>query len=138
MLARGRGAASASLVAAADAANDEEAVPDAWGADAELGLDEDGLEGEEINKEAGEAGDDGGWDVGDEELELPELDVPIAAAVGNEGYFVPPTRGSSPPAQWTSVSRLVADHVAGGSYESAARLLQDQVIYCVKNNCKAI
>lgn len=48
MMARGRGAASSAL-AAADAV-EEDAAPDAWGADAELGLDEDGLEGDELEK----------------------------------------------------------------------------------------
>ena len=38
----------------------------------------------------------GGWDVGDDDLELPaDLDVGPAATGGGEGYFVPPTKGTS-------------------------------------------
>lgn len=35
--------------------------------------------------------------------------------------------GVPPPINWTKNSHLVADHVAAGSFESAARLLHDQV-----------
>lgn len=38
-------------------------------------------------------------------------------------YFL----GVPPPINWTKNSHLVADHVAAGSYESAARLLHDQL-----------
>ena len=38
----------------------------------------------------------GGWDVDDDDLELPpDLDVPSTGADGEEGYFNPPTRGTS-------------------------------------------
>ena len=43
---------------------------------------------------AGDDGEGGGWDV-DDDLELPpDLDV-AAPSAGEEGYFVPPTRGKS-------------------------------------------
>jgi len=42
-------------------------------------------------------------------------------------YFVAPTRGVSLPQQWTNNSILVVDHVLAGSFESAARLLHDQI-----------
>ncbi|CAG0880019.1 unnamed protein product, partial [Cyprideis torosa] len=48
-------------------------------------------------------------------------------AEGEEGYFVPPPRGVPPTQSWTQASALVADHVMAGSFESAARLLNDQL-----------
>ena len=49
--------------------------------------------------EEGEAGEKdeegGGWDV-DDDLELPpDLDVPSTPTSGGEGYFVPPSKGTS-------------------------------------------
>ena len=103
----------------------EDSVPEGWGADAELGLDEDGAEGDEIEKvEASEEGT--GWDVGDEGLDLPELETPVAAA-GGEGYFVTPTKGVPQTQIWTNNSRLPVDHILAGSFETAFRLLHDQV-----------
>ncbi|KAK6623727.1 hypothetical protein RUM43_009580 [Polyplax serrata] len=108
---------------AADAT--EDATPDGWGADAELGLDEEGGEGDEPEKiEGGEEG--GGWDVGDEGLDLPELEIPAMSAAG-EGYFVPPSKGVPQTQNWTNNSRLVVDHILAGSFESAFRLLHEQV-----------
>lgn len=103
----------------------EDTTPEGWGADAELGLDEEGMEGEEMEKaELGEEG--GGWDVGDEGLDLPELETPAVAAAG-DSYFVTPTKGIPQTQLWTNNSRLVVDHVLAGSFESAFRLLHDQV-----------
>lgn len=45
------------------------------------------------------------------------------SAIHLEFYF----SGIPPPINWTKISHLVADHVAAGSFESAARLLHDQV-----------
>ena len=50
-----------------------------------------GEEGEE-----GEGGEGGGWDV-DDELDIPEDIGDVGPAVsGEEGYFVPPTKGTQP------------------------------------------
>ena len=39
---------------------------------------------------------EGGWDVGDDDLELPaDLDVGPSSGSGGEGDFVPPTKGTS-------------------------------------------
>ncbi|RCN35209.1 coatomer alpha subunit [Ancylostoma caninum] len=67
--------------------------------------------------------DDGeeGWDVEDD-LAIP--DVPTSA--GTEDVVVP-NRGQPPTSHWPANSRLVADHVAAGSFESALRLLHDQL-----------
>lgn len=110
-----------------------------WGADTELVLDEEG--GDDSGDEethagaagksaASEAGGGGtGWDVGDDDLDLPpdsELG-PTTTASGEEGYFVPPTKGVAQMLVWTSNSQLAVDHFAAGSFESAFRLLHDQV-----------
>ncbi|XP_012517332.1 PREDICTED: coatomer subunit alpha isoform X1 [Propithecus coquereli] len=70
----------------------------------------------------------GGWDV-EEDLELPpELDIPSGAAGGAEdGFFVPPTKGTSPTQIWCNNSQLPVDHILAGSFETAMRLLHDQV-----------
>lgn len=55
---------------------------------------EDGFGGDDV--EIGEKDEEGGgWDV-DDDLELPpDLDVPSTPTAGGEGYFVPPTKGTS-------------------------------------------
>nr|KAF6396473.1 COPI coat complex subunit alpha [Rousettus aegyptiacus] len=103
-----------------------------WGEDAELQLDEDGFMeateglGDDALGKGQEEG--GGWDV-EEDLELPpELDIPPGAAGGAEdGFFVPPTKGTSPTQIWCNNSQLPVDHILAGSFETAMRLLHDQV-----------
>lgn len=60
---------------------------------------EGGFGGEGLDDEAlvGASSEGGGWDVGDDDLELPpDLDVgPATAGGGEEGFFVPPTKGTS-------------------------------------------
>uniref|UniRef100_A0A8C7Z830 Coatomer subunit alpha n=1 Tax=Oryzias sinensis TaxID=183150 RepID=A0A8C7Z830_9TELE len=107
----------------------EAAGGEGWGDDAELNMDEDGFmdapEGldEGMVKEEG-----GGWDI-DEEVELPpELDLPSGAGGGVEdGFFVPPTKGMAPTQMWCNNSQLPVDHILAGSFETAMRLLHDQV-----------
>ncbi|CAF3824980.1 unnamed protein product, partial [Rotaria magnacalcarata] len=72
-----------------------------------------------------------GW--GDTDIELP-ADLESAGAIGGagdeedaSGYFVAPTKGQSVPQAWTQNSKLTIDHVLSGSFESAMRLLHDQV-----------
>ncbi|XP_058556945.1 coatomer subunit alpha [Neofelis nebulosa] len=103
-----------------------------WGEDAELQLDEDGFVeatdglGDDALGRGQEEG--GGWDV-EEDLELPpELDVPPGTAGGaDDGFFVPPTKGTSPTQIWCNNSQLPVDHILAGSFETAMRLLHDQV-----------
>ncbi|XP_032477387.1 coatomer subunit alpha isoform X3 [Phocoena sinus] len=103
-----------------------------WGEDAELQLDEDGFVeateglGDDALGKGQEEG--GGWDV-EEDLELPpELDIPPGVAGGAEdGFFVPPTKGTSPTQIWCNNSQLPVDHILAGSFETAMRLLHDQV-----------
>ncbi|KAL7978383.1 hypothetical protein Chor_014922 [Crotalus horridus] len=92
-----------------------------WGEDAELQLDEDGFVdagegfGEDGLAKAPEEG--GGWD-----------DVPAGpTGEAEEGFFVPPTKGTSPAQVWCNNSQLPVDHILAGSLETAMRLLHDQV-----------
>ncbi|CAG9862045.1 unnamed protein product [Phyllotreta striolata] len=95
-----------------------------WGDDDELELDPDEKKAEVAAAGGGDG--EGGWDVEDEGLEIPDLGP--AATVEAEGNFVHlPTQGPSALVTWTKNSQLVADHVAAGSFESAARLLHDQL-----------
>lgn len=124
------GAMAARTIASgsAVAAEDDGGVADGWGDDADLGLDDE-------EKPAGSAGiaesgdEEGGWEVGDEDLELPS-DLAPAAHGGDDdehGYFVAPTRGQPPLHGWPIHSQLVVDHASAGSYETAFRLLNDQI-----------
>ncbi|PZC80682.1 hypothetical protein B5X24_HaOG214083 [Helicoverpa armigera] len=92
-----RAGAATSGVAAVVADEPLEAAG-AWGDDEDV-LDENKIEGEEGEEIMEDACDDGGWDVGDEDLDLPEELVPVSADIdgGAEGteYFVAPTRGTS-------------------------------------------
>ncbi|XP_026719697.1 coatomer subunit alpha [Athene cunicularia] len=103
-----------------------------WGEDAELQLDEDGFvdAGEGFGEEGLGKGQEegGGWEV-EEDLDLPpELDVPAGpAGTAEDGFFVPPTKGTSPAQVWCNNSQLPVDHILAGSFETAMRLLHDQV-----------
>jgi coatomer subunit alpha len=70
-----------------------------------------------------------GWEVEDDDLELPEeLASKITATVVKDGnYFTAPTKGVPPQQVWVNNSQLAADHVRSGSFETAFRLLNDQV-----------
>ncbi len=62
----------------------------------------------------------------DGDLSLPvELEASKSAA--DDGFYVPPTHGQPPTYYWVSNSRLVVDHVLAGAFDSAERLLRDQV-----------
>lgn len=104
---------------------EEEGGADGWGDDAQLGF-EEAMPGEEDAEEVPPAGQEGdGWDVGDEDLDLPpDLE---ATPTAEEGYFVPPTKGVSQAQIWVNNSQLAADHFIAGSFESAFRLLKEQV-----------
>lgn len=108
--------------AAAFAAADDVDLDDGgegWGDDDDY-LEEDGEGG--VAGEGAEGEEGGGWD--DDDLALPDLPDEVAAE--GEG-FVAPARGQPPAAHWPNNSKLVADHVAAGSFDTAARMLHDQL-----------
>ncbi len=85
---------------AAGLAADEEGEEGGWGAEADLGLDEDGEPKDEFHdaEAGGEEGAEGdGWAAEDEDLDIPaDLEPTPTTAAGTEGgddgYFVAPTR----------------------------------------------
>ncbi|XP_053672678.1 coatomer subunit alpha [Anopheles nili] len=104
---------------------------DGWGVDDDL---QDGDRYEDAKEEnevkTGEAGEGAGWDVGDDDLELPEeliSKISSSNATGNKNFFSAPPKGHPLSHFWTLNSQLAADHVRAGSYDSACRLLNDQV-----------
>lgn len=62
----------------------------------------------------------------DADLEIPDVG-PIASQSTEAGYVHLPTNGPSPPSIWAKHSQLVADHIMAGSFETAFRLLHDQI-----------
>lgn len=118
---------AATGVMAAASALDSDGVEAGWGADAELGLDDE--EGEAgvapTTQEPPEEGS--GWDVDDDDLELPP-DTDVQATGDDAGsYYAPPSRGISQAQVWANNSQLVIDHVMAGSFETAFRLLREQI-----------
>ncbi|KAL1131457.1 hypothetical protein AAG570_011074 [Ranatra chinensis] len=102
-----------------------EEAGDGWGDDAQLGFEEQ-VPGDEENEEVATAAQEGdGWDVGDEDLDLPP-DLEVTPST-EEGYFVPPTKGVPQTQIWVNNSHLAADHIMAGSFETAFRLLGEQV-----------
>ncbi len=113
-----------------DEAMDISAAGGGWDDDDEGGFgDEDG---EKFQDAEGEDGDEdgAGWDV-DDDLELPpELEASVPAVSGGDGdesYFAAPTKGTNPCQMWANNSSLPMDHIVAGAFESACRLLHDQV-----------
>ncbi|KAI1722288.1 coatomer WD associated region domain-containing protein [Ditylenchus destructor] len=105
---------------------EEEPDADAWGVSGDIMLDEDGNpdidEGEIINAE--DEGEEG-WDVDD--VAIP-ADVENAGE-GEEGdeFYAVPQRAPPPSFYWPNNSNLAADHIAAGSFNTASRLLRDQL-----------
>eukprot|EP00731_Ephydatia_muelleri_P009629 Em0005g215a len=104
-----------------------EAEPEGWGEEAELNLEEEGAVAESKETDVIEGEEGGGWEV-EEALELPpDLEVESAAGDNQSGYFVPPTKGPSPAQNWVNNSPLPGDHVVAGSFDTAMRLLNEQL-----------
>lgn len=91
-----------------------------WGDDDEIDVDP-----EERRADVSGEGEVG-WDVEDADLEIPDLG-PAPAADASDTYVHLPTQGPSQPLTWTKNSQLAADHISAGSFESASRLLHDQL-----------
>ncbi|CAD7077616.1 unnamed protein product [Hermetia illucens] len=106
-----------------------EVSENAWGEDADLLMDNEDDDDEmkdALDTEGGE-NDGPGWDV--DELELPEelVSKMKATNISGDGYYVVPNRGVSPAQQWANFSPLVADHIKAGSFETAFKLLNEQI-----------
>ncbi|XP_066591304.1 coatomer subunit alpha [Prorops nasuta] len=117
MMSRGKSQVAAALALE----EDNNGVVDGWDNDEELGMDEDESGDVEILPDAEDAT---GWDVEDVDLP-PELDSNAPAPEAN--YYCPPAKGLSPTQHWVNNSQLIVDHILAGSFESAFRLLNDQI-----------
>eukprot|EP01047_Picozoa_sp_COSAG01_P027075 COSAG01_NODE_1772_length_9263_cov_93.070930_3_plen_1231_part_00 len=80
--------------------------------------------GDGVDDEDAEAGSDDGWDLGDGDIDMSAM---TPADSGDAGYYVPPSAGESSGEKWAKLSQLAAEHVAGGSFESAMLLLREQL-----------
>lgn len=108
-----------------------------WDEDINLDLDDDGevikpQRGDNDEFEEGvdaDAAGGKGWDVDDSELDIPADLIPADVATEDDtaGFFVAPTRGQPQSQLWCSNSKLPVDHILAGSFETAMRLLYDQV-----------
>merc|ERR1712223_1932861 len=98
-----------------------------WDDDDEAGFGDE--EGEKFEDAEADGDGEGGWDVDDEDLDLgPEIEAETpAASGGDESYFVAPTKGTNPRQIWANNSSCPVDHILAGTFESACRLLHDQV-----------
>lgn len=112
-------------VFAAKVGSDDEDDTEAWGVDGDIMVDEDGnLDLDEGELLGGGANGEEGWEVEDVAMPLGEEG---AADEEEENFYAVPQRGHPPPFYWPTNSSLVADHVIGGSFASAARLLNRQL-----------
>ncbi|XP_066146257.1 coatomer subunit alpha [Euwallacea fornicatus] len=112
---------SSKLVAEPIVADDMEEAQ-GWGDDDDELGDGEGKSTEPRVSESGEAG----WDVDDADLEIPDLG-PTPATDTSDSYIHLPAQGPSPRLAWTKNSQLAADHIVAGSFESASRLMHDQL-----------
>jgi len=104
----------------------------AWGEDADLVLDDEfGATGLGDEEGKGDEDDGPGWDVDDDDIDLADIDLPASSAMATsgegEGYYVAPTKAPSVAQSWSTNSQSPVDHVLAGSFESAMRLLSDQL-----------
>ncbi|XP_075243514.1 coatomer subunit alpha-like isoform X2 [Convolutriloba macropyga] len=106
---------------------DDEPVGGDWGVD-DLVLDEFA---DAVGDEEGKDSEGGGWEAEDDDLDLEGIDLPAGSELetggDGEGYYVAPTKSPSIAQSWTSSSQLAVDHILAGSFESAMRLMSDQL-----------
>lgn len=101
-------------------------TPDnAWGEDdVQLPDETQAVPGEEEAPEVPEVSEGDGWD----QLEIEGIEnIPATAAGGSESYFVPPQRGPSVTQYWTRNSKHPSLHVSAGSFETAMKLMNQQL-----------
>uniref|UniRef100_A0A2S2PGV4 Coatomer subunit alpha n=1 Tax=Schizaphis graminum TaxID=13262 RepID=A0A2S2PGV4_SCHGA len=102
-----------------------------WGAEADLGLEgrisptHSEAEEEAASAAAADGGGEDGWDVGDEEVELPP--EVLVSRQQDSDYFVAPQPAACPSLAWSANSQLAIDHVKSGDFENAFRLLNEQI-----------
>jgi coatomer protein complex subunit alpha (xenin) len=105
---------------------DAGAVDDGWGLDDDLNDEDNQNEFKDAEDENVE-GDGTGWDVEDIELPKDLVEKLNYADTKDDSYYVAPTKGISPCQTWANSSQLVADHIRAGSYQTAFKILNEQV-----------
>ena len=63
------------------------------------------------------------------------MDTAMAGA-GEEGYYVPPTKGMSQTQVWCSNSQLPVDHILGGSFETATQVINTSITLNLSSNLR--
>jgi coatomer protein complex subunit alpha (xenin) len=107
-----------------DNAEHETEVANNWGDDAHLGnLDTEDENDDYVRVQSDEVS---GWDV-NEDLDIGDALPSSQYESSTEAYFTAPTKGVSRPHIWLNNSKLAVDHILSGSFETAMRLLHEQV-----------
>lgn len=118
------------ITSATDVIHVDDSDTGAWGADYDVNLEneEEAADGWGSAKENDDDDEnaDNGWDVDDEDLNLPEIEASDLAAAHSQAGFVAPTRGVPVSQAWLSASKSPVDHFLAGSFESAFRLLNEK------------
>ncbi|XP_022657939.1 coatomer subunit alpha-like [Varroa jacobsoni] len=109
-------------------ANDmDEIEPSGWG-DVGLGEEEGDIKPDDAEGMVDGGGEGEGWDVDEEDLDIPpELLEAGDSEVNNDGLFIAPSRGLATTQQWVDQSRLAVDHILAGSFDTAMKLLNEQI-----------
>jgi len=70
-----------------------------------------------------------GWS--DDDIDLEDIELPpgseLETAGNGEGYYVAPTKAPALAQTWSNNSQLAVDHILAGSFESAMRLMSEQL-----------
>ena len=122
------GKQSGNITSATDVLHVDDSETGAWGDyDVNLEQDDEAADGWGSAKENDDEEPDNGWDVDDEDLNLPEIEASdLAAAAHSQAGFVAPSRGVPLSQAWLSQSKTPVDHFLAGSFESAFRLLNER------------
>ncbi|XP_050443859.1 coatomer subunit alpha-like [Adelges cooleyi] len=104
----------------------EDIEEEGWGAEADLALEGriSPTHSEAEEEVAAVAVGEEGWDVGDEEVELPP---DIAVSKQDADYFIAPKEGPSQAHIWSTNSQLPIDYIKSGNFETAFKLLNEQI-----------
>ena len=108
---------------------DEQIAGGNWVEDIDVDIDDElNEDNEKSNKHENEGVEEkAGWDI-DDDIDIPtDVNVPVTQDTDDDTYFVAPTKGISQAQQWVNNSKLPVDHILAGSFETAMRLLHDQV-----------
>lgn len=102
----------------------------AWGDDYDVNLEggneeNDGWGSAKEDDDVDDAADNG-WDVEDNDLDLPEIETSDLAAAHNQSGFIAVARGIPLTQSWLTNSKSPVDHFLAGSFESAFRLLNEK------------